>query len=285
MFRKSPCFLLVLWFASTLPGLAQSSFRLVPSTPAGEGAGLPVDTSPPERIVLPPPGTAAKPTPQSKATATSRPPRSPARSEKPVAAPTPNADEAAAIALATESIPYNPNEAIIRPGMQISVTVYVQGKVEVSIPDQRINEAGKIALPLLRDIEVAPNSLSGAERHLTEAYGDYFKNPHVVIAFVGNEKDPMMSPWGFVTVMGRVSRQGRIAIPPTRNLTVSATIQLSGGTAASANQSAIVVYRPQSDGRPQRIPVDLQNMARRGDQAEDIPLLSGDVVFVPERIF
>ena len=175
---------------------------------------------------------------------------------------------------------------IIRPGMPITVAVYVQGRAEISTEAQRINESGRIALPLIQNVTVANQSLEGIEAQLTELYNDYFREPHVIVEFVGNTNDPYQSPWGFVTMIGRVGQEGPVAIPPTRNMTLSGAIKFAGGTAPSANTTSIVVYRPDIENdRVRRINVNLSNVGRRGNHEDDILLKAGDVVFIPERIF
>jgi polysaccharide export outer membrane protein len=82
-----------------------------------------------------------------------------------------------------------------------------------------------------------------------------------------------------------VASPGKVPIPATRDLTVSAAIQQAGGFAPSARDNAIAVSRANPDGTTLRIEVDLRALGRRGNLEEDIVLQSGDVVFVPEQIF
>ena len=91
-----------------------------------------------------------------------------------------------------------------------------------------------------------------------------------------------ISPWGYVTVLGRIRDPGKIPIPATHDLTVSAAIQQAGGLIASARDSRIRVIRQEEDGTIRRMEVDLRAYAR-GRLDEEIVLQAGDVVFVPER--
>ncbi|MCC5847616.1 MAG: polysaccharide biosynthesis/export family protein [Verrucomicrobia bacterium] len=175
---------------------------------------------------------------------------------------------------------------MIRSGMTITVNVLVQGRSEIRTDVQRINESGRIALPLIENVVVANQSMEQIEAQLTELYSQYFRNPHVIVEYVGSTTDPYMSPWGYVTMIGRVGSEGPIAIPPTRNMTLSGAIKSAGGLGSSANATSISVFRPNlEENRVRRISVDLRSVGRRGNHEEDILLKAGDVVFVPERIF
>lgn len=198
------------------------------------------------------------------------------------------ADEIAAMALAARAPGFIPpgTGSLLRIGMPIRVSLTVQGKIEFATDTQRITESGKIGLPLLQNIEVANKSIDQVEKDITTAYQAFYRTPLVNVEFMGDQTNPQLCPWGYVTVMGRVGSPGPIAVPPTRNLTVSATLKLAGGTPDLANRSSIRVFRPQPEDKSvERIRVDLDNVASRGNHAGDIVVEPGDVIYVPERIF
>lgn len=175
---------------------------------------------------------------------------------------------------------------LILPGMQVVVNVLVQGKEEVRTNPQRINESGRIALPLILNVPVANMSLEEIENRLAELYSEYFRDPHVIVEFVGSTDDPYLSPWGFVTLMGNVGRPGPVAVPPTQNMTVSGAIKAAGGESSSANTTAITVFRPNLETNSvERYSINLRNVGRRGNHEDDIIVKAGDVIFIPERIF
>lgn len=175
---------------------------------------------------------------------------------------------------------------MIRPGMQITVSVLIQGKPEIKTEPQRINEHGRIGLPLIENVLVANKSMEEIETYLTDLYREYFREPHVIVEFVGSTADPYMNPWGFVTLIGRVGSQGPVPIPPTRNMTLSGALKSAGGLATSARADAIMVYRPNfEDDTVERIRVDFQGVGRQGNHEDDITLRAGDVIFVRERIW
>ncbi len=174
---------------------------------------------------------------------------------------------------------------ILRSGMQCRVTVMIQGTIVHSTEPQRINETGQIGLPLLNNVIISDKSIETIEKQITEAYKEYYREPLVNVEYVGSTDDPSSSPWGFVTLLGVINNPGPIAVPPTGTLTVSGAVKKAGGLAESAKPSSIRIYRPHPKERTvEQIDVDLRDLGRRGEHEQDIILLPGDVLFVPERI-
>lgn len=197
-------------------------------------------------------------------------------------------EEIAAFKIAANAQGWIPegSSGIIRNGMMIRVTVMVQGQAELATEAQRINQSGEIGLPLLMNVRVGGMDLLDIEKMLTESYKEYYQAPLVSVQFVGSPEDPSESPWGFITMMGNVASPGPISMPATGLLTVSGAVKRAGGVAASANKGSIRIYRPHpQEDTVELIRVDLNVLARRGEQAEDVSLRAGDVVFIPERIF
>jgi hypothetical protein len=252
-------------------------FLSVAETPAGAGF----------RLVEP----AAPPPAPARGTVDSAPAQPPRRIRLDAANPSETSalppEERAALQLALEGDGVRGRAGnLILPGMPIVVNVLVQGKEEIRTNPQRINESGRIALQLIGNVPVANMSLEDIENHLAELYREYFRDPHVIVEFVGSTEDPFMSPWGFVTLMGNVGRPGPVAVPPTQNMTVSGAIRSAGGESPSANISAVTVFRPNLENNTvDRYVVNLRNVGRRGNHEDDILVKAGDVIFIPERIF
>ena len=62
-------------------------------------------------------------------------------------------------------------------------------------------------------------------------------------------------------------------------------IQLAGGLADSAKDTAIKITRKTDGGAPKTIEIDLRAAASKGEVQNDILLEAGDVVYVPEKVF
>ena len=179
----------------------------------------------------------------------------------------------------------NTEIAKLRPGLMVSMTVLVAGNKEVDEPAKRISDDGTIVLPLLGEMSVLDMTLQEFQDKLTEKYQKYFVKPQVILEFARDVAGEGLSPWGFVTVLGRVKNPGRIAIPATRDMTVSGAIQKTGGFAPSAKENAILVTRLLPDGRTETRNINLKAVGAAGRLEEDIVLEANDVVFVPEAMF
>lgn len=179
------------------------------------------------------------------------------------------------------SAPQEVAQVELRPGLLVRVQVLVTGKTEVDEKDRRISEAGIVTLPLVGNAQIAYLTVAEAQAVLRTAYSRYYVQPEVIIECQMESGDAAVSPWGYVTVLGRVKRPGQVNFPPTRDLTVSRAIQLAGGLDTSARSGAIRVTRTRS-GFAERFQVDLDRIGARGETQEDVPLVPGDVVYVPE---
>ena len=197
-------------------------------------------------------------------------------------------EEAVAFSIAAQAKGWIPegSAGILRPGVRVKVSVMIQGQSEFRIESQRINQSGVIGLPLLMNVHIGGMDMEEAENMITERYKEFYREPLVNVEFDDDTGNPSLSPWGYVTMLGNINAQGPIAIPPSQVLTISGALKLAGGTAASAKKTSIRIFRPlPEEGSVERIIVDLNILGKKGNQAEDITLRAGDVVFIPERIF
>ena len=174
----------------------------------------------------------------------------------------------------------------LKPGLMIQLQVLVAGNKEIDEPNKRISNSGEISLPLVGNVDVRGLTLDEFSDKLTELYSDYYVQPQIVVQFVQDQTSELISPWGFVTVLGRVRSPGRVSIPPTQDLTVSGAIQQAGGLDTSAKQTAIRITRPGANGdASEQFETNLKEVGSRGNAADDFILKSGDIIFVPEMMF
>ena len=173
----------------------------------------------------------------------------------------------------------------LRPGLTISMSVLVAGNKEIDEPSKRVSDGGTLALPLLGEMSVLDMSLDELQTKLTDRYEKFFLKPQVILDFARDAGSEGLSPWGFVTVLGKVKTPGRVAIPATRDMTVSSAIQKAGGFASSAKENAILVTRSLPNGRAETRTINLMAVGTAGKLDEDIILEANDVVYVQEAIF
>jgi len=175
-------------------------------------------------------------------------------------------------------------EPRIRTGLVVSVAVLAAGHKEVDEVRKQVSAQGEISLPLVGSVVCAGMTPGEFAKRLETLYSVYIRNPQVAIGFVYDNSPGSVSPWGSVTVLGRVKQPGSINIPPTQDLTVSRAIQLAGGLDTSARDTAIRVTHRAADGVTRQLTVDLRDIGFSGDASGDLPLEAGDVVYVPESV-
>lgn len=202
-----------------------------------------------------------------------------AASKRPVSAKTAKTDKPDKPKQPTNSV----SSAVVRPGYVLAVSVQVEGKKEIQESDARVSEEGDVRLPLVGTVAVAGLSLAELREKVAELYRGYFINPQVDVDFVVDGKSGV-SPWGTVTVLGRVKTPGQISLPPTGDMSVVAAIQAAGGFDTSADQGGVRISRAGPTGTQTRR-VNLKTLGSKGYSAEDLMVRDGDVIFVPEWLF
>jgi polysaccharide biosynthesis/export protein len=165
------------------------------------------------------------------------------------------------------------------------VSVFVAGKKEIDEVGKRISDNGTLSLPLLGTIATESLTLDEFCHMLAALYKRYYVNPQVIAEFSRDTGPEGISPWGYVTVLGRVKSPGRIAIPATRDLTVSGAIQKAGGFNTSAKLGGVIITHRGLDGKTATRAIDFEAVGSGGKTEDDIIVNADDMVFVPERKF
>ena len=177
-------------------------------------------------------------------------------------------------------------EPRIQPGHVLTITVISKGQREVFEPERRVSSSGTITLPLVGLVPVAGKTMTELMDMLHVKYAEFILEPMIDVSFMVDRSPGAVSPWGTVTVLGRVNQPGRISIPPTQDLTLSMAIQLAGGLDRSARDTSIRVSRRKAEtGEMEVMDVNLRSAASDGEVENDILLREGDVIYVPQRVF
>lgn len=173
-------------------------------------------------------------------------------------------------------------KVVLRAGVMFSLLVEVDGLNELSVNDLRVRQDGTAVLPMVGEVAVDGLSLSEASDKLSALYSKYYtQKPLIRLQFL---IDGDSSPWGYITVLGRVKKPGRVNLPPTRDLTVSGAIQGADGFDSSANLKAVRISRTDANNISSQMIVDMDKIGE-GASGKDVQLKAGDVVYVPETIF
>jgi protein involved in polysaccharide export with SLBB domain len=89
---------------------------------------------------------------------------------------------------------------------------------------------------------------------------------------------------GTVYMLGEVAQVGAVSLPMNQEATLAKTILSSGGFARFANEGRVQVLRTDPDGTKQTLQVDVGRILKTGAFEDDVPLMDGDVIIVPERL-
>lgn len=89
---------------------------------------------------------------------------------------------------------------------------------------------------------------------------------------------------GQVYLLGQVAKPGSVALPLDQDITLAKTILDAGGFAKFANGSKVKILRTAPDGSKQTLIVDAERILETGSFDQDVPLVNGDVIIVPEKI-
>ncbi len=162
----------------------------------------------------------------------------------------------------------------LQPGDLIEIQVFQEESMQRTL---RINSTGSITFPLVGTLQFGGLSIEEAQASLVQALTKYIKNPQVSILVTeyGNKT---------VYVLGQVQKPAAIQIPPEKQLTVLEAITSVGGFTDIANTSKVRILRLQ-EGKQIALDVDVAQITKQGNKSLDVPLLPGDVVFVPQSMF
>ena len=165
---------------------------------------------------------------------------------------------------------------VIGPGDQLSVFVYQSP--QLSVPNLLVRPDGRISLPLVPDLAAAGKTPTELSKDIEGKLKDYVKEPNVsvlVSGFVG----PLDRQ---IRVIGEATEP--LSIPYRDKMTVlDVMIQTKGLTRYAAGNRAVIVR--QVGGKRQRLKVRLSDLLRDGDIDQNVQMLPGDMLIIPQSWF
>jgi polysaccharide export outer membrane protein len=167
--------------------------------------------------------------------------------------------------------PQTSNPSVLVPGDMIKLTFSGAPDLDQS---QKIRPDGKIALPLIGEVNASGKSFAVFEQELEDKYKDQLKNSEVVISLDGSTSRSII-------LDGAVRNPGNI--PCDRPLTAFEAIMLGGGFAPDADLRKVQVIRFVG-GADRSMILDMRD-AMRGAPAPAVSVQAGDIIFVPEKMF
>ncbi|HEY4163407.1 MAG TPA: polysaccharide biosynthesis/export family protein [Dongiaceae bacterium] len=158
----------------------------------------------------------------------------------------------------------------IHPGDQLDITFFYTPEYNATAVPVRPD--GKIQLPLVGEFPIAGMTPQQASDSLKQQYTKVLKNPDLAVVVKGFGANS-------VVVQGEV-RQPQ-AVPLAGDETLLQIIGRAGGFDGQADMSKVTVVRHATAGTPLKVTLDLRKALRGLDTSVDIPVMAGDVVYVP----
>jgi polysaccharide export outer membrane protein len=163
---------------------------------------------------------------------------------------------------------------MIGPGDTLQVFVWRNPDLTVTVP---VRPDGKISTPLVEDMPAVGKTPSGLARDIEKALSEYVKAPQVnVIVTIP------VSVFSQVKVIGQVVKPQ--ALPYRDGMTVLDALLAVGGLGPFAAGNRAHIART-VDGREQDIKIRLDALVNGGEMQQNVKLLPGDVLVVPESRF
>jgi len=165
----------------------------------------------------------------------------------------------------------SPVDYIVGPEDLIEVNVF---QVEELKSEVRVSAQGMIKLPLLQSIRAEGLSVAQLEKTICEKYEKYLEEP-VLSVFVKEYRSQQ------IAVLGAVKEPKVYYIQGQRHLLDM--LSMAGGLAPEAGNVCIVQRANLSEPEnAERLVIDLDELLVRGKMELNLPLVSGDVVHVPQ---
>lgn len=156
---------------------------------------------------------------------------------------------------------------LLGAGDVLKITVY--NNADLSL-ETRISEAGTISYPLIGDVQVAGLTASAAEKKIAKLLeaGGFVKKPQINI-LISLYQSKMIS------VLGSVLKPGRYPLDRATNL--ADMLALVGGATADGSDLVTII------SKKSKKEYDLHNIVGKGENAQNIPLEGGEIIYVHAR--
>lgn len=163
--------------------------------------------------------------------------------------------------------PLSAAEYVLGPGDVLNISVY--GYEELQAKELIVRPDGKLAFPLVGEIQAAGLSAGTFTDVLAAELGQYVVNPLVTINV---EKFRTTR----VYVLGQVSKPGLYEIEKQHNLLDA--VGIAGGYTDKAAKKNIFIIHKDNPNKP--VKVNLLKLLQRGDMSQNVALADGDVVYL-----
>jgi polysaccharide export outer membrane protein len=164
---------------------------------------------------------------------------------------------------------------LIGPGD--SLTIFVWRNPEIS-GQFIVRPDGKVTTSLVEDIDVAGKTPTDLAREIEEKLSTYINSPRVTVS-VNNFSGPLSEQ---VRVIGEATNPS--AVNYTEHMTLLDLMIAVGGLTEFADGNNAKLVRV-IDGKQTTFEINIDDLIRDGDISENVDMLPGDIVIIPEAWF
>lgn len=164
-----------------------------------------------------------------------------------------------------------------RIGSSDALNIFVFGRPELSVTVP-VRPDGLISMPLVEDMAAAGKTPSQLARDLEQRLGEYVRSPKVNVIVTGFSGAPADQ----IRVVGAAARPQSIRYQTDMTL-LDVMIQVGGLAEFAAGNRARIIRRAKD--KQLEIPVRLDDLLNDGDMKQNLPVLPGDVLIIPESRF
>ncbi|MFT6909675.1 MAG: polysaccharide export outer membrane protein [Oleiphilaceae bacterium] len=164
---------------------------------------------------------------------------------------------------------------IIGPGDNLSIFVWRNPDISGSFV---VRPDGKVTTSLVEDIEVSGKTPTALARQLEEQLGKYINNPRVTVS-VSGFRGPLSEQ---VRVIGEAINPS--AINYTEKMTLLDLMIAVGGLTEFASGNNAKLVRMVS-GVQKTFEIRIDDLIKNGEIEENIDMLPGDIIIIPEAWF
>ncbi len=174
-----------------------------------------------------------------------------------------------------DEVATRPLEYQIGPGDSLQIFVFDHAELSTTV---QVRPDGKISTPLVEDLQAAGKTATQLARDIERELSEYVRAPVVTVimqSFAGSAQQQ-------VRVVGQAVEPR--AIQYRQGMTVLDVVIAVGGLSefAAGNNAKIV---RKVDDRTVEIAVRLDDLLNKGRMSENVRMLPGDVLIIPESFF
>jgi polysaccharide export outer membrane protein len=179
-------------------------------------------------------------------------------------------DQIPATPLISESIP-GEGDYLLGPGDLLAIKVLETEDLNTEV---RVSSRGLINVPLIGEVNVLNLAVSDAEKMIEDRYRrEYFHDPHVSVYI----KEHVSKQ---ITLVGAVNKPGTYEYVSRRRLLD--VLAIGAGLTEKAGSYVYITRQDHKTGQSANYLVDLDDLIKNGNMAENHIILGGDVIYLPE---